>query len=151
MSTKTLPLAYKELKEALTLLAMLGQAIDKSINDDDKVLTLSDAPNFFNVLFGLKDAFEGVQDIPLELRTASPEESAELKEWVAKTFDITNDKVEGAIEGGIGLLLDLYRYFAIYFFTSIPVDAIPMDREVTLPEGTTLMGNDGDSNGDTEG
>ena len=145
MPTQTLPLAYKELKEALLLLAMLGHAVDESINDEDGVLNLQDAPNFFKVLFGLKDAFEGVTNIPLELRTASPEESAELKAWVAKTFDITDDKVEGAIEGGVGLLIDLYRYFALYFFKApLPVDG-EANEQPSEPEA------EGETNGETEG
>lgn len=132
-----LALEQKELKEALLLLFLLGQAVDKSINDEDGKITAEDLPNFFAVLPAIVPGIMGLKNIPVELRMQTPEEGAKFKEWVRTTFDITDDKVEGAIEEGIGLLVDLYKYFITYIIKNqIPVDNKNEESGVET-EGTT--------------
>lgn len=121
-------------KKMLVFLFALGKAVDSSINDEDGKITLADAPNFFPVLLTIAAAIEAGGKIPFEIAAATPEEAMELKRWIQEEFDITDDRVEEAIEDGMSIAVDLFRFFAKYVFR--PVDSEKVS-EATTDEGTT--------------
>lgn len=102
----------KETKELLKFALELGNALGQSL--EDKKLTFSDATYFLTAIKDAPAAFAGINKIPGELKEFTPEEQAELKEFVMTTFDIPQDKVEGFIEKGIEVAFKIYEVVSMF-------------------------------------
>lgn len=107
-------LTLKDTKEALIFVFALVKAIDESLKNDGK-FTLGDVPNFLNALLAVKAAFEDIDMIPVEFENLTEEQAIELKAFVGSQFDISDDKVEEAIEDAISVILDIWVIYSRYF------------------------------------
>jgi hypothetical protein len=114
MSETKLTVGFKETKEVLALAIALGKGVEASLADDGKI-TIRDIPNFFPTLFKLKDAFEGIEQVPVEFKLATPEEAAELKAFVKAELDLEDDKIEKFIEDSFMVVLDIWMLVKDYF------------------------------------
>ena len=113
MTTAKVSAGFKETKEALLFLILLGKAIEKSLSDDGQV-SVGDLPNFFFILKEIGPAFEGVDKLPLELKMASQEEYEELKAFIKSELDLEDDKVEAIVKDSFAIIVDLWIFLQKY-------------------------------------
>lgn len=97
----------KELKEILSFMCSLANAIGDSTADDGKI-SRSEALGMLPLLYDVPSAFGGITEIPSEVGELSQEDIEELAQMVKDELDIPQDKIEEAIEDGIDLCLRLY-------------------------------------------
>jgi hypothetical protein len=98
----------KETKEALAFVLSLGNALGTTLADGK--ITLSEAPQFMGALMAAPAAFQGLTEVPAELKDLDDAEKAELMAFVQSEFDIPNDQIEGVIEEGLALALAIYTF-----------------------------------------
>lgn len=97
----------KETKELLKL----GIEVQKAISDalEDGKVNLLDLGEFIPVISSAGKAIDGIGKVKAELAAMTPEQKQELKDYVAKEFDLDNDKIELLIEDTINTVLELYE------------------------------------------
>jgi hypothetical protein len=93
----------KETKEAVTFVARMIDAADKSLADGK--ITIFDAANLFSPLQALPAAIGGLSAVPSEMADLDPGEAEELRALVAAELDLTNDAAEIVAENIIGFAL----------------------------------------------
>lgn len=143
--TNKLTVGLQETKEALTFAFAIVNGVRTAKADDGKI-TVTDVPAFFPALFALKDAVDGVTDIPLEMKNISQEEADELKKWVKDNFDISDDKVEQFIEDGFAIVLDIWMLVKRYVLDNGSDNATTESAAETASEETatpTAESNEG--------
>lgn len=129
-------MGFKETKQVLDLVITLGEGIEASL--EDGVITLSDLPNFFNVLFQIVPAIEDIDKVPMEFKLASDEEAEELKQYLRDKLDLADDEIEAFIEEAFNVVLTIWQVVKKYF---IKDPSLP-DIEPRAPQ------NGGESNED---
>jgi hypothetical protein len=129
---------FKETKEVLDLVIALGRGVEESLEDDK--LTLTDIPNFFPVLWKIRDAVEGVNVVPMEFKLASDEEAEELKQYLRDELDLADDQMEEFIEEAFNIVLTIWQVVKKFFLKG-GEDLPSIEPQVT---GT----GDGESNED---
>lgn len=97
----------KELKEILSFMCSLANAIGDATADDGKI-SRAEALGMLPLLYNVPSAFGGITEIPSEVAELSQEDIEELAQMVKDELDIPQDKIEEAIEDGIDLCLRLY-------------------------------------------
>jgi hypothetical protein len=93
----------KETRELLDLLIESGNFIGKAMEDGK--IGFSDAFYVLGVLKKIGPAVKGVQLVPAELQSATPEELDGLRDYIKKKFDIPQDKIEGVVEHALEILI----------------------------------------------
>lgn len=86
----------KETKELVKFGLVLGKALAEALADGK--VDLTDALKFLPVLRELKDAVEGIDQVPTELKDLDDAEKKELLEYIKGEFDLENDEVEAKCE-----------------------------------------------------
>ena len=104
---------FKETKEVLDLVITVGKGVEASLEDDK--LTLSDLPNFFNVIFQVLPAIEGIGKVAMEFKLASDAESEELKQYLRDELDLADDEMEAFIEEAFETVLTIWQIVKKYF------------------------------------
>jgi hypothetical protein len=89
----------KETRELLLFVIEFGNALGKSL-EDGKISVL-ELGNFIGSLGAVAPAFEGIADLPTEIKDLDEAEKAELVKLVEDRFDIPQDGVEALIEKGL--------------------------------------------------
>lgn len=106
-------MGFKETKEVLAFAMALGKAIE--LAKEDGKITLSDAPNFLPALLALFPAIDEAEAIPMEFKVSTPEEIAELKQYVKDNLDLKDDELELFIEDAFKVALDILLLVKVYF------------------------------------
>lgn len=83
--------------------ALIG-AVDKASQDG---LSIEDAPLLMGPLAQMPAVIGALKDVPNELDDLTAEEKAELMVFVAKEFDLVDDRLEVAIEESLKALMQL--------------------------------------------
>jgi len=102
----------EELKQVLKMVAGLGNAVDKALEDNK--IKMSDAPLFMGVFLDMPSAFEGIDKVPGEIKDLDESESAELVKYVEEELDLRSDRTEEIIEKGLKLASDVYAYSKLF-------------------------------------
>lgn len=97
----------KELKEILSFMCSLANAIGEASDDDGKI-SRSEALGMLPLLYDVPSAFGGMTEIPAEVADLSQEDIEELAQMIKDELELPQDKIESAIEDGIDLCLRLY-------------------------------------------
>ena len=126
----------KETKEVLDLVITLGKGIEASMEDDK--ITLGDLPNFFNVLFQIVPAIEGIDQVPMEFKLASDEEAEELKQYLRDELDLQDDEMEAFIEEAFNVVLTIWQVVKKFFLKG---ENLP-DIEPQVPQGNGEISED---------
>lgn len=103
----------KETQELLEFICSLSDGVRLSLLDGKWSWT--DATNFLPALIAVFPAIGGVDRVDDEIFNITPEQKAELVEWVKLRFDIDDDHAEAAVEDGLVIALDLILYIKKYF------------------------------------
>jgi len=119
---------FKETKEVVDLVISLGKGIESSMEDDK--ITLSDLPNFFPVFINLIPAIEGIDQVVLEFKLASPEEADELKAHLRAELNLEDEEMEKFIEDAFAVVLDIWNVVKTYFLK----DGEPASNGATSPD-----------------
>ena len=104
---------FKETKEVVDFVIDLSDGIVSTMQDDE--VTLSDIPNFFPAVFSLLPAIQGVDQVVLEFKLATPEEAEELKAHLRERVDLEDDDMEKFIEDAFAVVLDIWNVVKTYF------------------------------------
>jgi len=101
----------KETKELLVLLFKLGNGF--KLATADKKIDLADAGLFFAAIPAMGAAFEGIGQIPAELKDLNAEEFAELEAYLVKEIGIVVAKEEllKQINAGLKLGHAMYDFY----------------------------------------
>ena len=114
---------FKETKEVLEFVIPVVKGFTQ-ISEDGKV-EIHELIVFLPTLLKLKDAIEGVDQVPLEFKLATPEEAEELKQYLRDELDLADDKMEEFIEDSFALVLDLYKLIQKFTSQEAPSNAEP--------------------------
>lgn len=98
---------FKETKEVLDFVIPIVKGFTQ-INEDGKV-EITELVVFLPALLKLKEAIEGVDQVPVEFKLATPEEAEDIKQYLRDTLDLADDKMEEFIEDSFALVLDLFK------------------------------------------
>ena len=112
-------IGIQETKDVVAFALGLGSGISEAMKDGS--VGLADLPVFLEVAAKLPSAISGISAVPTELSHLDEAEKAELFQFVQDNFDIENDKVEGAIIDGLGLVSGIYDYVQKYFVKAADV------------------------------
>ena len=98
----------ENLKAAITLPLTLIKSY-RLANEDQKI-NWQDVGHMTEPAMALFPALQSIPKLPGEFSDLDDTEAKELKEWVAREFDIDDDKLEETVEKAFGLALDLGRF-----------------------------------------
>lgn len=127
---------FKETKQVIDLAIAIGDGIVLSLKDDK--LTLSDLPNFFGVILKIMPAVEGIEDVALEFKLATEEETEELKLYVKDKLDLEDEQIEEFIEDAFAVVLDIYHLLKRYFLVAEDGSELP-DLKPTPPSDGEII------------
>jgi len=130
--TDVVIVGYKDTKEVLSLVFALMKAYDLSKQDDGKI-DFKDVTNFLPIVFLVGPAFSDIKNVSLELRTETPEQTEELKQWITTQIELTDEELEKFLEDAFALVIGLYRVLTNYVFK--PEVAFQKTEGSTLSEG----------------
>ncbi len=94
-----------EIKEMLSFIFSLAEAIDKSVADGK--ISIADVPSFIDPIMKAQAAFMGLDKIKAEMQSMDEAKKAELMEWAKEEFDLENDRLEYMIENGLSIGMSL--------------------------------------------
>jgi len=102
-------MSTKETRELLSFALGIfnwgGRSLQDGKVDWNELIALG--PKFLDV----SKAFEGIEQIPTELKNMNPQEAKDLIEYAKKEFDIPQDKVEMIVESSLEILYRIYKLF----------------------------------------
>ena len=101
----------KELKEVLSFVAELGNAVGKSL-EDGKV-SFVDARHFINAFSSAGAAVDGLDKVLAELKDLDQVEAQQLVDHVKMELDLADDDLERKIESGFELLKKAYEIYDV--------------------------------------
>lgn len=101
----------KSIKESTELLAFLGSfvSVTDSVLADNKVDVL-ELTQYFNTIFTIKPAIEGVKEIPAEFADLDNTERAQLTQALAASLKLRNEQAEALTEEGFDLALRMSQF-----------------------------------------
>jgi hypothetical protein len=99
----------KETKEGLSFFFALLIAIRNAKKDDGRISFL-DIPKFFTPISLLIPAIVGINEVHREVKDMSPEELAELKQFIKTEYKIDDAELEAKLHEGLGLLVKLSAF-----------------------------------------
>lgn len=94
--------------EVLIFLARFSNAIVESL-EDGKV-TITDITTIFKPLISAKDAFNDIDQVPLELGELDSEEATLLVQTFKDELDLEVDNLEEVVEEGLALAVAIVRF-----------------------------------------
>jgi hypothetical protein len=104
----------EETKDVLKFLAKIGQAVNLSLLDDDKI-TVSDAFKFIDPIIALPDAISGIKDVPSELLDdLTDEELAELGS-IIESAGVLSERTLDAVKEALEIAEKLKAFILEYF------------------------------------
>lgn len=95
----------KELKEVVVFLAGFASAADAATRNG---LDVNDIATFMPAMMMAPAAFTGLDKAKLELGNLDQAELQELRQAVADSLDLVDDKVEALVEYALSVALSLY-------------------------------------------
>jgi hypothetical protein len=103
--------SIKETKEILLACFKIAGSV-KAANADGKI-DINDAALFFSVIPTLGPAFEGISNVPKELKDLSAEEVSELEIYISKEVGdlVEKEKLMSQINAGLKLVHSMYDFF----------------------------------------
>ncbi len=96
----------KDTKELLIFGTTLASGIGRALEDGK--LSLRDMSELFSIITTANAAFQGIQNVPEELKDLSKSELQILVAQMKADLDLPNDELEKTIEKGFDFLLKLY-------------------------------------------
>ncbi len=96
----------KELKDVVKFVISLGNAVGRAYEDGK--FDIADIAEFIEPLKNLYQAYVGIDQIDDELRSLTPDQFAELVEFIKTEFDIPQDKVEFFVEQALNVAKALF-------------------------------------------
>ena len=110
-----LTVGYTETKKVLSLVITLGKAYKASMADGK--FDWTDTMNFLPIMFEIGPAVQGFNDVQIELKMATPAETAELKAWIHEQLGgvIEDAKLDEFIQDAFAVILDLWVVIKNYF------------------------------------
>jgi hypothetical protein len=97
-----------ETKEALKFVLGLGNALGTAL--EDKKFSMSDLPAFMGPMMAAPAAFSGISNVPKEMGDLDDQEKADLMQFAKDEFDLADDKLEGTVEEGLALAVQIYAF-----------------------------------------
>lgn len=98
----------QESKELIAFTLKLGNGLGASLEDGK--LSFTDAPKFMDAMMAAPAAFQGISEVPAEMKDLDEAEKAELIAYAKTEFDIPQDKVEELVEEGLSLAIAIYNF-----------------------------------------
>lgn len=111
-NTNKVTVGFKETKEVLGFVIPIVKGSEQVLADGK--IQIPELVVFLPALLKIKDAIEGVDQVPLEFKLSTPEEAEELKQYLRDELDLADDKMEEFIEDAFALVLDLYNIIKKY-------------------------------------
>lgn len=99
--------SIKETKEVLSFVISLANAVGNAAADGE--IGFGDIGELYKPMTKAMSALGGLGDVPAEIGDLSVEEMEQLVAMVKEEFDIPEDAVESAVEGGLDVVLKLYK------------------------------------------
>jgi len=100
-------IGIKDVKEVLKTGIQIYEGIDKSLEDDDQI-SLWEYTNFIPAIMSMRDAINGVSEVPKQLADIDEAEAEELKAFMIDELDLNNDVIEATIEQLFALIMDMF-------------------------------------------
>ena len=97
----------KETSELLRFGLNLATGCVKSLADGK--ITFTDSIHFKDAILNVTDAFDGISEVPAELKDMDAAEAEELKRIAIEEFAIDSEKVEEIVKGAIAIAIDLIK------------------------------------------
>jgi hypothetical protein len=102
----------KQLKEAVLWGCQLGNALGTSLVDGR--IGVSDLLGFIGVLNGAQRAFDGIDQVAIELADLDAAEKQEVLDLVGKEFNIPQEKVELYVKTGLLAAAKLHDVYLLF-------------------------------------
>jgi hypothetical protein len=100
----------KNTKEMLKFVIGLAESMEKAMADGK--MSFDDVGYLVTALMDAGPAFGEINQIPAEVRDLTTTEAQDVRNYVASELDLTNDKVEGVVEAGLDVCVQLTRLIA---------------------------------------
>lgn len=112
---------FKETKDVLNFVIPIVKG-SVTVLEDGKI-QVPELVVFLPALLNIKDAIEGIEQVPLEFKLSTPEEAEELKQYLREQLDLPDEKMEEFIEDAFALVLDLYNMIKKFASQGTPPEA----------------------------
>lgn len=100
-------IGIKDVKEVLKTGIQIYEGIDKSLEDDNKI-SIWEYTNFIPAIMSMRDAINGISDVPKQLVDIDEAEAEELKAFMRDQLDLSNNDTEKIIEDLFTLIMDMF-------------------------------------------
>lgn len=97
-----------ETKDVLILIARLGNAISKSMEDGQ--IGISDMMAFGPVAAAVPAAIAKCSDIPAEIKNATDADKEDLLDAFCKEFSISSAAAEAMVEKSLDVLVSIWKF-----------------------------------------
>lgn len=105
-------LGIENLKKALHVGIAVGMTTAGAL--EDKKITLAEAFSFVPHLMEIPNVVSALPQIKAEIADLDADERTALNDYIQRTFDIANDKLEAVIEKGIAIVISLLDFASLY-------------------------------------
>lgn len=112
----------QETKEVLDFVVQLAHSIESARADGS--IGFSDVTDLVDVLMKVGAAFDGISEVPAEVKDLTEEEAAELNQHVKDTLDLQDDRAESITELSLDIGLKVYQLIQL-LKTPAPADPAP--------------------------
>jgi len=100
-------IGIQDVKEVLKTGIKIYEAVDKSLEDDGKI-SLLEYSNFVPAIMSMRDAINGISEVPKQLADIDEVEAEELKAFMRDELDLNNNATEETIEELFILIMDIF-------------------------------------------
>jgi hypothetical protein len=118
MGDSKIQVSLKDTREVLALVIALGKAYENA--KADGVINYADLLYLLPVIEKVGPAFEGIENVQIELIAMSPEEAEELKAWIKIELDLKDDEIEQFIQAAFAVVVDMWLLIKQFF--NIPIE-----------------------------
>lgn len=117
MSNNKVQVSLKDTREVLTFVIALGKAYEAAKSDG--VINVADLLHLLPVIDKIGPAFEGIENVQIELMAMTTEEADELKAWIKTELDLQDEEIEEFIQAAFAVVVDLWMVIRRFFLTPI--------------------------------
>ena len=107
----------ENLKTGLSFVIGLGERAEKITSEDSaggKKITGTEWMGSVGLLIGVPSLLKAIPEFIPEIKDLDSEESEELMQFLAKEFDLANDKIEEAVERGAKVLNEIREIAGLF-------------------------------------
>lgn len=90
----------------------LGTQVEKAL--EDKKITFTDLPGFFDDFMAINDVKEASKEALAEAMDLTPEERNELNAWAQKEFNLANDVVEAKVKATLDFVISTFIFYSVW-------------------------------------